>query len=119
MQSGYSVGGYDHEGTFMAVPDMLLRLSELSRGKRGSRSLREVAEETGLSAATFHRMENCQGLPDLVTFRKLCLWLGMSADEILCLPHGDVKQTDALMQEVQDLRQWKAKVINCVGDKAQ
>ena len=99
----------------MNLPEMLQRLSELSRGKRGNKPLREVGQETGLSAATFHRMEKCQGLPDLLTFRKLCLWLGMSADEILCLPHGDVEQTDALMQEVQELRQWKARVINCVG----
>jgi transcriptional regulator with XRE-family HTH domain len=43
--------------------------------RRAGRSLRKVASEIGLSASTLCRVE--QGyIPDLVSFSKICRWLG-------------------------------------------
>lgn len=42
--------------------------------RKPSRSLRDVAEETGISAATLSRIER-EMMPDLETYIKLCRWL--------------------------------------------
>lgn len=47
-------------------------------------SLREAAREIGVAAATLSRIER-GSLPDIETFRKICVWLGISADHILSL----------------------------------
>lgn len=38
-------------------------------------SLRELASEIGISAATLSRIENGKFVPDLVTFKKILDWL--------------------------------------------
>jgi len=55
-------------------------LSSMIKNKRGTKGLREVANEiTGISAATLSRIE--QGnLPDVETFILLCDWLEVSTD---------------------------------------
>lgn len=52
-------------------------------------TLRDVAKETGISPSTLCRIERGE-MPDLETFRKLCIWLGVSADEILGIRKEEV-----------------------------
>jgi transcriptional regulator with XRE-family HTH domain len=50
--------------------------------KRGSRGVREVAGEIGISPATLSRVERGH-LPDLETFGKVCQWLGLDPNTVL------------------------------------
>ncbi|CAG9185630.1 hypothetical protein LMG32289_06019 [Cupriavidus pampae] len=50
-------------------------LADYMSRRRGERSLREIAKEVGVSAATLSRIENRMA-PDLATFVKVCAWLG-------------------------------------------
>ena len=59
------------------------RLATMTRTKRGSRGLREVAIEIGnISPSTLSRVENGK-MPDLETFLLLCDWLEVSAAEFI------------------------------------
>jgi transcriptional regulator with XRE-family HTH domain len=49
---------------------------------RGTRGIREVAAEIGVSAATLSRVERGY-MPDLETFGKICRWLKVDPAEIL------------------------------------
>src|SRR5688500_14939744 len=49
---------------------------ERRRAERGL-SLRQVEEETGVSAATLSRIERSSGTPDLEIIDKLARWLGV------------------------------------------
>lgn len=44
----------------------------------GKLSLRQCAEQSGISPATLSRIENSK-LPDVETFAKICYWLGTDA----------------------------------------
>ena len=44
------------------------------------KSLRQSAKEIGISASTLSRLNNEQIIPDLETFYKCCLWLGVKLD---------------------------------------
>jgi transcriptional regulator with XRE-family HTH domain len=57
-------------------------LGNLLQKKRGSMGIRAAAGEIGISAATLSRIEHGR-VPDLETLRKICSWLGVSADEYL------------------------------------
>ena len=50
--------------------------------KRGNRGIRDVAQEIGVSPATLNRIEN-GNVPDLETFRKICLWLKIDPGDML------------------------------------
>ncbi len=63
----------------------LLRLGALLRDRRGSRGIREVAHEIGISPATLTRIEAGR-LPDILTFRKIAEWLNVNAAELLGIP---------------------------------
>ena len=52
----------------------LASLGALVRAKRGTRKLREVAQEIGIGPATLMRLENGR-IPDVTTFAKICRWL--------------------------------------------
>ncbi len=52
------------------------------RERRGSRGVREVAEEVGISPATLSRVERGH-LPDIETFGKVCQWLKLDPSEVL------------------------------------
>lgn len=55
------------------------KLSEMIKSKRGSKGLRLLASEIGVSASTLSRVE--QGnLPDIDTYLRLCEWLEVSTD---------------------------------------
>ena len=49
---------------------------------RGSRGIRAVSAEIGISTATLSRVENGQ-TPDLETFRRICTWLKINPGEVL------------------------------------
>lgn len=56
------------------------RLALAVREKRGDKGLRLVAAEVGAtSASTLSRVENGH-LPDLLTYIRLCRWLGVGLD---------------------------------------
>jgi transcriptional regulator with XRE-family HTH domain len=50
--------------------------------KRGTRGIREVAKEIGISPATLSRVERGH-LPDLETFGKVCRWLDVDPGQVL------------------------------------
>lgn len=60
----------------------LSSIGPLVREKRGTRGVREVAQEIGISSATLSRVENGR-LPDLDTFSKICRWLEIDPGEVL------------------------------------
>tara|TARA_R110002050_G_scaffold161419_1_gene291070 strand:+ start:186 stop:533 length:348 start_codon:yes stop_codon:yes gene_type:complete len=55
------------------------KFSEMIKSKRGTKGLRALASEIGVSASTLSRIE--QGnLPDIDTYLKLCSWLEVSSE---------------------------------------
>ena len=62
----------------------LQQMGERLRRERGSRGIREVATEIGISPATLSRVER-GNVPDLDTFGKLCGWLRVDPAEVLGL----------------------------------
>lgn len=44
--------------------------------------LRTVSKKLGISAATLSRIEN-QGMPDLITYAKICKWLGVGMNKFI------------------------------------
>ena len=57
-------------------------LVEQLREKRGSRGIRVIAEQIGISPATLSRVER-GNLPDLETFKKICAWLKVDPGVVL------------------------------------
>ena len=59
------------------------RLASLVRSKRGSRGLRETAQEIGnVSPSTISRVENGK-IPDMDTFLAICDWLEIHPIEFI------------------------------------
>lgn len=52
-------------------------LGDLVRQRRGPMSIRQTAEEIGVSFSTLSRVEN-GAQPDLTSFTRICAWLGVS-----------------------------------------
>ena len=63
----------------------LTALGVLVRKKRGNLKLREAAREIGITAPTLMRIEAGR-VPDVVTFGKVCLWLGVDSGDFLGSP---------------------------------
>lgn len=57
-------------------------LGQRLRAKRGTLGIRAVASDIGISTATLSRIENGH-IPDLETFRRVCLWLGADPSSVL------------------------------------
>lgn len=57
-------------------------LGGLVRERRGSKKLREAAEEIGIGAATLLRVESGR-TPDVATFGKICNWLRIAPGDFL------------------------------------
>jgi len=70
----------------------LFGLGKMLMERRGSRGVREVASEIGISPATLSRVEGGK-LPDLLTFQKICAWLKVDPAEILKIPLERTKNT--------------------------
>jgi transcriptional regulator with XRE-family HTH domain len=60
----------------------LSNLGTMVRKKRGAMKLRVTAATIGISAATLMRVESGR-IPDVETFGKLCLWLGVDPGQFL------------------------------------
>lgn len=58
------------------------QLGPMLKERRGNRSIREVARQIEISAATLSRIESGKQ-PDIETFSKICKWLGLDAGEVL------------------------------------
>jgi transcriptional regulator with XRE-family HTH domain len=66
-------------------------LGRLVREKRGDKKLRETAAGIGISAPTLLRIEAGR-TPDVETFGKLCVWLGIDPGEFLGSPDAKTRQ---------------------------
>jgi len=72
-----------------SIPDFELvraRLAQARKDPSHALSLRAVAEETGISAATLSRFETGKGNPDLETLSKLVDWLGLDRADVFSAP---------------------------------
>lgn len=56
------------------------RLSAAIRAKRGNRTLREVAPETGLSYTQLNNFERRSRVPGISNYMTLCKWLEVPMD---------------------------------------
>ncbi|MGH9971575.1 MAG: helix-turn-helix domain-containing protein [Pyrinomonadaceae bacterium] len=70
------------------TPRKLVNTEELGRAVRRKRdelsfSLRDVADETGVSASTLSRIENGTGKPDADNIARLTAWLDVPMERIL------------------------------------
>lgn len=74
------------------VRDRLIK----TRRKRGV-SLREVAEQTGLSAATLSRFEKKKGTPDLPTVAKLADWLSLDRAAVFNAQEEEAADTPSVV----------------------
>lgn len=73
----------------------LTALGPMVRKKRGTRKLREAASEIGITAPTLMRIESGR-VPDVVTFGKVCIWLGVDSSDFLGSPsRSGAKAEDA------------------------
>ena len=62
-----------------------MKLDSLGRmviEKRGNTSVRQAADEAGMSYATLSRIENGK-LPDLQNFALVCRWLGVTPNDLM------------------------------------
>jgi transcriptional regulator with XRE-family HTH domain len=72
-------------------------LAEQLKIKRAGRGVRAVAKEIGISPATYSRVEN-ENLPDLLTFRRLCEWVGIDPNAVLGIKNlSDATSTNAMV----------------------
>lgn len=63
----------------------LANLGAMVKKKRGSRKLRETANDIGISAPTLLRIESGR-MPDIETFGKVCTWLTVDPGDFLGKP---------------------------------
>ncbi len=67
------------------------QLGDRLRRERGSRGIREVAGEIGISPATLSRVER-GNVPDLETFARMCRWLKLDPAAILDVDVSALRQ---------------------------
>ncbi len=92
----------------MAPKIALSTLGVMVRKKRGARKLREVAKEIGITAPTLMRIEAGR-VPDVATFGKTCLWLGVDSGDFLGHPTREASQAvDAFEPAVRVSAHFKA-----------
>lgn len=68
-------------------------LAKLIRARRGHRSLREIAQVTGVSPSTISRVER-NTIPDVATFLALCDWLDVPPSEFIKNTKATVNKND-------------------------
>jgi transcriptional regulator with XRE-family HTH domain len=81
---------------------MLVNTEELGRAIRRRReelklSLRDVADETGVSASTLSRIENGAGKPDADNIARLTSWLNMPMERVLGGRHTNSDEAPAVI----------------------
>ena len=80
----------------------LVNTEELGRAVRRKRneanlSLRDVADETGVSASTLSRIENGTGKPDADNIARLTAWLDVPMERILSGRSNEEQQQSAVV----------------------
>lgn len=92
----------------MVQPDKnLVNTSELGRAIRRKReesnmSLRDVADETGVSASTLSRIENGTGKPDADNIARLTTWLNVPMERIMGSRHLEGDENKAVVYFPQE-----------------
>ena len=81
---------------------MLVNTEELGRAIRRRReelklSLRDVADETSVSASTLSRIENGAGKPDADNIARLTSWLNMPMERVLSGRHANSDEAPAVI----------------------
>jgi transcriptional regulator with XRE-family HTH domain len=95
-------------GGALALKIALSALGMMVRKKRSARKLREVAKEIGITAPTLMRIEAGR-VPDVATFGKVCLWLGVDSGDFLGHPARTVREDgDTLEPAVRVSAHFKA-----------
>ena len=81
-------------------------LGNLVRQRRERRTIQQVADEIGVTWPTVYRVE-MGGLPNLSSFRKICVWLRIDPAEILGISskknEADPKQEEVLRKSAVHL----------------
>jgi len=80
----------------------LVNTSELGRAVKRRReeqglSLRDVADQTGVSASTLSRIENGTGKPDAENIARLTAWLDVPLDRIMAARQHNDDGTEAVV----------------------
>src|SRR5256885_11333581 len=65
-------------------------------------SLRDVAEETGVSASTLSRIENGTGKPDADNIARLTAWLNVPVERIMSGRHGEGEEINPVVYFPQE-----------------
>jgi len=83
-------------------PKTLVNTEELGRAIRRRReelslSLRDVANETSVSASTLSRIENGTGKPDAENIARLTSWLNMPMERIMAVRRADGEAASAVV----------------------
>jgi len=92
----------DREGPVEVERLNTTALGELVRERRGRLSLRQTAEEVGVSFSTLARVEG-GAQPDLTSFTKICAWLGVAPSRFFA-PVAE-RDIDPLEQAITHLHQ--------------
>jgi transcriptional regulator with XRE-family HTH domain len=85
----------------------LVNTEELGRAVRRRReelglSLRDVADETSVSASTLSRIENSTGKPDADNIARLTAWLDVPMERILSGRHPQEEESKAVVYYPQE-----------------
>src|SRR2546423_518893 len=85
----------------------LVNTEELGRAVRRRReelglSLRDVADETSVSASTLSRIENGTGKPDADNIARLTAWLDVPMERILSGRHPQAEESKAVIYYPQE-----------------
>ena len=83
-------------------PKTLVNTEELGRAIRRRReeqglSLRDVADETSVSASTLSRIENGTGKPDAENIARLTSWLKMPMERIMAVRRAEGEEASAVV----------------------
>src|ERR1700756_3551082 len=65
--------------------------------EENSLSLRDLANETGVSASTLSRIENGTGKPDADNIARLTSWLDMPVDRVMKMGSGSKDDVEAVV----------------------
>jgi transcriptional regulator with XRE-family HTH domain len=92
----------DREGATEVERLDLKALGEMVHERRGTLSLRQTAEEVGVSFSTLARVEG-GAQPDLTSFTKICAWLGVTPSKFFT-PVAE-RELNQLEQAITHLQQ--------------
>lgn len=91
-------------------------LAELVRERRGTQSLRQTAEEVGVSFSTLTRVEG-GAQPDLTSFTKICAWLGVAPSRFFTpVAERDVNPLEQAITHLHQDPRLTPKAANSMAD---